>query len=305
MLLPIFAVIFAVMQTAVPVPRKAADNPTQVNTQSKSNSAPGQKGVPAPTSTKRDSNGPTANDSIQQGQNDAQHTVRISKLPPISVARDWADWGVWVFSLLLVIVGGFQVWLLYKTLGSISIQADQMEAQTTKLGESIAVARDNLELIINKERARIRLELDKPWLELGSDHVPEFPEIRYKVEMYGPTAAFIEYEAASAYTAESIGAPAPLPDNIPMSLPAVIKPDMGPLSKSSFIYPNIDKSGIENIWKGKSFLHFRGAIRYKDVFGKSRRTTFKYAWKVGEPYNDGTPFGYWYKCGSREDNEET
>ena len=61
----------------------------------------------------------------------------------------------------------------------------------------------------------------------------------------------------------------------------------------------------DNIHKGVSFLHFRGAIQYKDVFGKDRHTTFKYMWKVGAPYADGTPFGYWVECGKKEDNEET
>lgn len=47
----------------------------------------------------------------------------------MSVSRDWADWGVWVFSLLLVVVGGLQVWFLYRTLGAIKRQADLMDQQ--------------------------------------------------------------------------------------------------------------------------------------------------------------------------------
>jgi hypothetical protein len=60
---------------------------------------------------------------------DAQHTVGISKLPPVSVTRDWADWGVWVFSFLLVVVGFLQVWLLWRTLGAMKQQADLMKQQ--------------------------------------------------------------------------------------------------------------------------------------------------------------------------------
>lgn len=71
----------------------------------------------------------TQTNSGGQHPEDAQHTVGISKLPSVSVTRDWADWGVWVFSLLLVVVGFLQVWLLRSTLGAMRQQADLMKQQ--------------------------------------------------------------------------------------------------------------------------------------------------------------------------------
>jgi hypothetical protein len=63
---------------------------------------------------------------------DAEHTVGISKLPPVTVnptKRDLADWGYWAFNLLLVLVGIAQVLLLRGTLKVIGRQTDIMDRQ--------------------------------------------------------------------------------------------------------------------------------------------------------------------------------
>jgi hypothetical protein len=80
--------------------------------------------APAPASSPQ-----AQTNSGGQHSDDAERTVGISKLPPVSVTRDWADWGVWVFSFLLVVVGVLQVWLLWRTLGAMKQQADLMKQQ--------------------------------------------------------------------------------------------------------------------------------------------------------------------------------
>ena len=79
------------------------------------------------------------------------------------------------------------------------------------------------------------------------------------------------------------------------------------MKKSAFLFPKykLDQSDVDSIAKGTSFVHFRGFIKYRDISGRSRATNFKYVWKVGEPFSDGTPYGYWLKCGAQEDNSET
>jgi hypothetical protein len=130
-------VLLAVVQAPPPVPRKAANNSAQTATQIKSKSASDQaEPLPAPAPVKTDGNSTTKTDSDEQHPQDEEHTVGISKLPPVTVnppKRDWADWGYWAFSGLLVIVGGLQVWLLLATLGAIRRQGDQMEHQTNAL----------------------------------------------------------------------------------------------------------------------------------------------------------------------------
>lgn len=124
----ILAVILAVMQAAPPIPRQTADNSAGTGANVKSESAPDQaKSLPTPVALKTNSNGTSKTDSGDKHPEDAEHTVGISKLPPVSVTKDWADWGVWVFSGLLVAVSFLQVWLLWRTLGAIKRQADIQE----------------------------------------------------------------------------------------------------------------------------------------------------------------------------------
>src|SRR6266478_5587709 len=154
------AMFLAVIEAAPPIPRQAADNPAQTTTNVKSKSAPDQaEPLPSLASVKRDSSGPTKADSGEQRPEDAQHTIGISKLPPVTITKDWADWGVWVFSGLLVAVGFLQVWLLYGTLKAIQRQAGIMQ--------------DNINLIINKERMRISaqvLPLNLPPAKEGAEY---------------------------------------------------------------------------------------------------------------------------------------
>src|ERR1700688_2394371 len=128
------AMLLAVVQASPPTPRKAADNPTQTATPPvKSKRATNRvETLSSPAEAKTDRNGPAKIDSSEQHPEDLQHTVGISKLPPVTLSspkRDWADWGVWLFNALLVIVGGLQVVLLCWTLRSIRKQAKEMTRQ--------------------------------------------------------------------------------------------------------------------------------------------------------------------------------
>jgi hypothetical protein len=127
------AVLLAVMQASPPVPRKTPDNSAQAPAQAESKSASGQTApLPAPTPVKADSSGPAKSNDTEEHPEDAQHTVGISKLPPVTVMpskRDWADWAYWGFNLLLVVVGGLQVLLLCRTLRAVRRQAGEMVRQ--------------------------------------------------------------------------------------------------------------------------------------------------------------------------------
>ncbi len=111
------AVLLAVVQANLPTPRKAPDNTTQAPAQVKSKGDTSQaKPLPAQLPVETDSNRPAKGDSTEQHSENTQHTVGISKLPPVTATptkRDWADWAYWGFNLLLVAVGGFQVYLLF------------------------------------------------------------------------------------------------------------------------------------------------------------------------------------------------
>ncbi len=91
----------------------------------------------------------------EERNDDAEQLVRIREFPPVSVTKDWADWGVWAFSALLVVVGFLQVVLLGGTLKVIQRQAREMERQTT-----VAKASADAALL----GAKAVMAAERPWL---------------------------------------------------------------------------------------------------------------------------------------------
>jgi len=247
------------------------------------------------------------NQQAPQGRQDGH-----SNKPPSYLSRLFSPENLPNIGLFIAGVAGITIAVC--TLQNIAKQTRLLWIYTAATRRGVRAARksaeaasDSIELIINKERARIRVEMDRHWVEVCDADRIEYPKVTYRVEIYGPSSAFIEDAEASAYIADSADAQPPHPTNVPIGLPSVIKPDTPPISKDCYIFPkmNLDQSDVDAIHRGTSFLHFRGAIRYKDVFGKERSTTFKYMWRISEIFSDGTPWGYWLKCGKKEDNEET
>jgi hypothetical protein len=62
----------------------------------------------------------------EKADEDAQHSIIVRELPPVSITKDWGDWGVWAFSLLLAMVGLLQIVLLFRTWKTIERQANHM-----------------------------------------------------------------------------------------------------------------------------------------------------------------------------------
>lgn len=124
--------VLAVVQAAPPVPRQAPDS-----------SASTSKTIQHPTAKDQTSRQPTSPaeakttpnhdaSANKQGEQNTEHSVTISKLPPVTVngvKRDWADWGTWGFNLLLVFVGALQVVLLCWTFRLIRHQAREATRQ--------------------------------------------------------------------------------------------------------------------------------------------------------------------------------
>lgn len=138
-------VLLAVIQTSPPVPRKTANSgtPTGNSVQQQTDT---KKANPAKAPTVADTSQAHNAAGSDQNAKNQQSDVSVSKLPTVSVEPDW---GMYVFSALLVIVGAMQLWLLYRTWGQIERQAGIMQRQTLLI-----------ERQINKERAHIRVELE-------------------------------------------------------------------------------------------------------------------------------------------------
>lgn len=246
-----------------------------------------------------------------QAPSQPTQTVKISEFPPISMAKDWADQAYWLFTLFLVAVGALQVFLLWGNLRAIERQALQMERQTGILEKSVALAeksadtaRQNVEMFVNRERGHLRVELlPVQWPPTGA------VKVSYRVTLYGATEAYISSSCARVEIADS---PEPGDDGQwwpAMSIPQVITPDnrvQEALVQSVFPKSNLEASDIAAIDAGKKFIHFRGFVKYNDVFGAERWTRCRRMWEFAIMRNpDGSRSGHWSKRGGAKDNSET
>ncbi|MFI5086953.1 MAG: hypothetical protein ACHP7I_01035 [Terriglobales bacterium] len=284
--------LLTIVQAAPQVPRKAADNPAQARQQIKSESEnTKQNAAQSAASVEADANRPTKSNSNAPETNNPSHDVRITGIPNVTVTsakRDAADWGYWLFSFLLVIVGILQVVLLFGTLKAIQRQATLMERQ------------------INKERPRIRVEV-KPFKLQAADPSDEsaLQVVEYTVACYGFTHAFIEQDYFFAELRDT-------PDWTPVpeirvgagKSSAVIAPNSLPKnSDEPFLTTDFEIKSIEH---GKSFVHFGGIIKYRDFSEKERETTVYFVWQgLGTKKPRGIGLGRWQKTGPPEANHET
>ena len=189
--------------------------------------------------------------------------------------------------------------------------------ETKKISESglkaANAAHDNVELYINKVRARLRVDI-KP-LTFPSQTDPAYSTVDFTVSIYGPTDAFITESSCTAYfypwqviDNPDLADSAMLPIH---SLPSVIKANSPPIECFALLNIDASISGNDKVIiaeiKAKHLaVGIRGWIKFRDVFGRDRETAFRYLWR----YNDATyglcdDFGDWIKRGNPEENRET
>jgi hypothetical protein len=239
-------------------------------------------------------------------------TVKVSELPPVSMSKDWSDWSYWVFTFFLAAIGGLQVFLLWGNLRAIERQAVQMERQTGILEKSVDLAeknadmaKQNLEMFVSRERGHLRVEL--PAIEWPLQ--PGTAKLHYTVRLHGSTEAYVTSSCARAELTE---AAEPAEDKHwwpAMTIPQVITPENRVIdSQVQGIFPrmSLDQDDIAAIDASKKFIHFRGFIKYNDVFGVERTARFRRVWEVSQVRNpDGSRSGHWAKRGGTKDNSET
>lgn len=240
-----------------------------------------------------------------------QQTVKVSELPPVDVSKDWSDYGYWGFTLFLTIVGGFQVYLMWGNLRVVERQADQMERQTGILQQSITLAeksadtaRQNLELFINRERAHLRIEI----VPLEFPLTPGPLKVSYKLTLHGTSDAYVTNSCARVEVTNS-NEPGDDAQWFPaMNIPQVITPERRVIeAQVTGVFPKeLAPGDVEAIDAGRKFIHFRGFVNYKDVFGTERFTRVRRVWEMSPVRNpDGTRSGRWSRRGGAKDNSET
>lgn len=298
-------VLLAVMQAAPPVQPKAHDNSAQTTANVKGKSEPSQaQSPPVPAPGKADSNGTAESDSGKQHSKDTDHSVIVRELPAVTIAsprRDWADWGVWVFNLLLVAVGFLQVCLLLWTLRQIrgqrklmgnqwrtmSKQLTEMAAQTALLDKYVAETKTIASAtIVSANAAKISADIAAgvsiPKLVIhefaarnaGAAALPamlQLPNIKLVINNYGQTPALLR-SWSILFTCEEL-------PTIPVYSG---QPGCGIVLTNEVIQPNepytltvvhhwnrqeFSLDEVEAIIDNRKTLNAYGYVCYSDIFG--------------------------------------
>src|ERR1700677_1860205 len=114
--LAIIAVLLASLGDAPPIPGQIANNPAGSGGDVQKQQGNGERnGKSALAPLPQNGAQPSSDDSEKPNAENTGNPVAISKLPTVSIGKDWADWSSWGFGGILVVVGSLQVWFLYGT----------------------------------------------------------------------------------------------------------------------------------------------------------------------------------------------
>jgi hypothetical protein len=234
------------------------------------------------------------------------------------------EWALVVVGILTILVIGWQAvetrraaQATQSSAKTIQQQIAVMERQTKATEDAATAAKDtaestkqSIEMMINKERARLRIDLKK--LNLAAKPFAVYT-VDFTVAIDGPTAAYIVETGCVAYVLplaniDSIGVGDAVINSLSL-LPKVISPNSPPLEQFAlFIMGDRNAENmISEIKNDRLFVGVRGFIKYKDVFDRNRDSQFRYVWKFSNlPVLPGTDrYGSWEKCGSEDENRET
>ena len=198
--------------------------------------------------------------------------------------------------------------LMAESLKEIRIQAGQMGTQTGILEKSVAAAQASaiaaqtgVDVIINKERARITVAITGMKIEKDT-----IAEVYFTLTCFGPTPAFVKDFWIGCETTESLNYVAPK-TRMPISLPSPLNASV--LSKSIWVMDKLqfEPQDIENLNEGRLFIQVSGFVTYRDVFGvRDRETKFCVICKATDYIGlDGRKTKMWLKNGPEEANSET
>ncbi len=171
----------------------------------------------------------------------------------------------------------------------------------------------NIELYINKERARVRVELKPLILPAKVTAESPYTAVDFRVSIYGPTDAFITDSSCAAYVfPEEIIEQPNILDRVMFpvhNLTPVIPANSEPLNCFAFLgFENdTDNLLLAEVKAGRMFVGIRGFIKYRDVFDRERETFFRYVWRSPHkiPGLDDFDHADWVKSGRPEENRKT
>jgi hypothetical protein len=302
----LFAVLLVVTQAPVPVPRQTPNGPAysrgQANGQSKSHDAPAAPLMavvqPVTTPEGQDANGDHTKDN-------ATHTVIVRELPTVTIARGGFDWAT-LANYLLVVVGfggiGVALWTLCfirKQVIEMGLQRGVMQRTLTAIKEQADSLKRQNDMIISKERARLRVDLID--LPKEPDDFPALAIIAV-VTISGSTEAAVRKTAfQSTREPTDIEANFPPTMRVMRGVPSVIRALDSPTQVRDFVTPI---GGFDDIFSGASLVYAKGAIHYTDIFNGKWVYRFYRRYKFLF-YEEGRVLGGgWENYGNETDNGE-
>jgi hypothetical protein len=270
----IMAMLFAIIQTGQPVPRKAPDSVggtrQSVTKKGSDNKAPTTS--PSPV-IKPIAPNPEQNASNPPKPKDEEQTVRIRELPSVSVRRDLPDWILWSFNGALVIVGFLGVRLAYKTLRAIEKQ--------TKATEDAAIA-TQIAADATKRSVELQEVLNRQWIDIEDEKAEE--SVRY-----GPsgreTSVVISFAIVNntkmPLTLRSVRFQIGKQHASSRTLEHSLAPDNG--YPVDFPVPLNSAELLTRYSKHELVLVITGWVGYTDAFEKSREQPFGFTCRCGSP----------------------
>jgi hypothetical protein len=240
-LFSLLTVLLLVTQAPIPIPRQTPNSPTTashtVKSQRKDHNAPSTPPVAVIDSTTTPSTQPHGG---EQGQDDQPHSVNVRELPPVAIKRDLADWGLWVFTGLLVIVGAAQALYVAKTLSAVKEQSKSLKRQN--------------DMIVSKERARLRVDLQP----FSGVEEKDFPAtiVKAEVSIFGSTLASVRDTRFFTVLGKENGIEEAIYWWPPIhNVPEVISPNSEPIETSTILHRTVNMllgdEGIDDVLRGE------------------------------------------------------
>ncbi|MGA8500547.1 MAG: hypothetical protein WB683_03295 [Candidatus Sulfotelmatobacter sp.] len=292
------AVLFVAMQASPPTPRKAADSSTAASGSAKQRTSPDRTATAEPQAPVNASPAVTRDAAgNQQGTSSDQHSVSVTKLPTVSVEPDW---GMWLFSFLLVVVGAIQAGILYRTWGQIERQAGTMERQLTTMQgqlEAMKSAGAQTDELIRHAAAQLA-ELNTS--ATAAKRSAEFAELAVKVSecadvlLLGVSIKFatsqrLDGNSNVVFTFKNFGRTRAnnTKFSISLILPEVPHNDVVPINVAIVIGASdtqvigcerfrewLAQETFDKFLRGESVLRFSAGVTYEDVFGQPHAAPF-------------------------------
>jgi hypothetical protein len=201
-------------------------------------------------------------------------------------------------------------------------QITEMTVQSGILQQSVGVASDaakaaqdsadaantSIELVINKERARIMIAEPEKLHALAVD---SFVTVEFKLRFHGTTPAYEVKAKVSCSLSESRDSTTSFQSHGIHELPTVVSSSDIKSSYRDYLWQplKLDEKTLDRINKWDLFLHFAGIIKYQDFMEQPRETAFHYRWNAPDSSPNSLrrlafPEG-WVEVGGEKENYYT